>query len=396
MQRRESVADHQRVCSEGSAISPIMAQGSSELDVDLIGIKLQERCSSMVKEVMVHLTAYKSNLLATHAQQLKEEHDSAALSLSSKQGELGLTTRELSAAMTRVSQLETYLRRCCDAYVMAKERAVMKQRMVQAWYAIRQNAKQRKNKKWKHAQACRWHDLVYARRQAFRLWYRWYRSEHRRKEDQRRADAVNLVKREMQAELEEAEGKLQAELQAARDQVQQSNSVRDQLEEDMRRAFMRGVCALNIEAMSIMKRGPNLQAEAALAHKELDARGEVASVTGDTDSSALQDSKASPSASRSQEPGQPNCSEARIEPISVRASLSAPGPLRTPEVLRASTTAPAAVGPNCQSGGRAKAKAIVTRGPGGRDGFTARDTGPLPPGVRSSCAKHVASTRWSS
>jgi len=48
---------------------------------------------------------------------------------------------------------------------------------------------------------------------------------------------------------------LETELQSEKVAVQEGEVARARLEEDLKRAFMRGICALNIEAMSILKSG---------------------------------------------------------------------------------------------------------------------------------------------
>lgn len=48
---------------------------------------------------------------------------------------------------------------------------------------------------------------------------------------------------------------LQRELSAARSEVAKMHTERDCYEENMKKAFMRGVCALNMEAMSMFHEG---------------------------------------------------------------------------------------------------------------------------------------------
>eukprot|EP00891_Asterochloris_glomerata_P001646 jgi/Astpho2/1646/fgenesh1_pg.00032_%23_3_t len=49
--------------------------------------------------------------------------------------------------------------------------------------------------------------------------------------------------------------RVEGDLAAAHQAIQQERAARERLEQEMKRAFMRGVCALNIEAMTVMKRG---------------------------------------------------------------------------------------------------------------------------------------------
>lgn len=48
---------------------------------------------------------------------------------------------------------------------------------------------------------------------------------------------------------------LRAKLEEATRQVEQSNAVKANMQDNLKKAFMRGVCALNYEAMNILDSG---------------------------------------------------------------------------------------------------------------------------------------------
>lgn len=71
------------------------------------------------------------------------------------------------------------------------------------------------------------------------------------------------------------------EIEDLRRALDQERRTRVKLEEDMRQAFMRGVCALNLEAISVLKRGvPNAQFNAASVDGAANPQQGVVSIPG--------------------------------------------------------------------------------------------------------------------
>jgi centrosomal protein POC5 len=58
-------------------------------------------------------------------------------------------------------------------------------------------------------------------------------------------------------------------LEGARKEVQRLHAERDRYEETMKKAFMRGVCALNLEAMGMFQQSANAVDAASTARKSL-------------------------------------------------------------------------------------------------------------------------------
>ena len=66
--------------------------------------------------------------------------------------------------------------------------------------------------------------------------------------------------------------KLQKSLEVARAEIANLHNERDSYEETMKKAFMRGVCALNMEAMNMFKGKANDDTEDTITEKELHSK----------------------------------------------------------------------------------------------------------------------------
>ena len=66
---------------------------------------------------------------------------------------------------------------------------------------------------------------------------------------------MQVVTDKFELQLAEIEAVFKADLEESRKALAAERELRVKLEEDMRQAFMRGVCALNLEAISVFKQG---------------------------------------------------------------------------------------------------------------------------------------------
>lgn len=103
--------------------------------------------------------------------------------------------------------------------------------------------------------ALHWHNLQYMTGRVFRCWKEWVRSEMRK-------NLKEIISQRVQAARDEINGLFQGKIELLegensklRGQLDDEARARDLMEEDMKQAFMRGVCALNLEALTVMKRG---------------------------------------------------------------------------------------------------------------------------------------------
>lgn len=109
--------------------------------------------------------------------------------------------------------------------------------------------------KVKIKKALRWYDIQYMKRRVFVQWRDWVRFEQRSNYKQRFQtrveEAQECVKREYDVKFHD----LEKENTRLKKCLEEEAKARDLMEEDMKQAFMRGVCALNLEALTVMKRG---------------------------------------------------------------------------------------------------------------------------------------------
>ena len=92
-------------------------------------------------------------------------------------------------------------------------------------------------------------------RKHFQLWRRWNRETVRTRIEevihQRFEKGFNDEREDLQNQIAAYKSELEAMQKQLRDAVQ----AREKIEKDMKQSFMRGLCAMNIEAMSMMKKG---------------------------------------------------------------------------------------------------------------------------------------------
>lgn len=109
--------------------------------------------------------------------------------------------------------------------------------------------------KMKVKKALRWYDVQYMKRRVFVQWRDWVRFEQRSNYKERFQARLEEAQKCIQQEYEVKFSDLEKENTRLKKCLEEEGKARDLMEEDMKQAFMRGVCALNLEALTVMKRG---------------------------------------------------------------------------------------------------------------------------------------------
>ncbi|KAF6258585.1 hypothetical protein COO60DRAFT_1701259 [Scenedesmus sp. NREL 46B-D3] len=202
-----------------------------------------------------HLLTVKGHMLASMDAAVESERNAGTSRLAAKQAEVDILKGELHDIQQQLSRTDRHLDRLCAAYAEKQEAVLDTRAQLRAWYVWRGHIARQRRLARQAMQA----EHYYVKRWLLgRAWDRWAgraRSRYRqlviqRAEQQHEEDAAALTATHA---LEVAA--LRAEVEALQEQLQQEAAARNRMEEDMKRAFMRGVTAINLEAVQMMRRG---------------------------------------------------------------------------------------------------------------------------------------------
>lgn len=100
-------------------------------------------------------------------------------------------------------------------------------------------------------------DMNHYKKRVMDGWREWKRQEYQKNmkiKIKEKIEASNMI---ITNEYEEKLKDMKNEKLKLEEKLKKEEEIRCKLEEDMKQAFMRGVCALNLEALTVMKRGVN-------------------------------------------------------------------------------------------------------------------------------------------
>ncbi|GLI68809.1 hypothetical protein VaNZ11_013311 [Volvox africanus] len=238
-----------------SHLQGLTVQQMLDLDIDTLVVKIDEHHNQAKKAVLDHVMETKARLMQAKNDAVEEEKRKGAMLLATKEEEINLMTVEVGNMRLTTQRLWDLLGRCCAAYGTAKERRRVNLVQFQIFCAWRRQAMMLARRRRLLARAERWDINVHLKRNVFRAWFREAIRAHRVTLNNRYIQEVDNAKRLIHEHYHRQIAEMERMLADARHQLDREAETRARLEEDMKRAFMRGVCALNIEAMNMMKRG---------------------------------------------------------------------------------------------------------------------------------------------
>ncbi|GIL72620.1 hypothetical protein Vretimale_4320 [Volvox reticuliferus] len=238
-----------------SHLQGLTVQQMLDLDIDALVVKIDEHHNQAKKAVLDHVMETKARLMQAKNDAVEEEKRKGATLLATKEEEINLMTVEMENMRLKGERLWDVLGRCCAAYGNAKERRRVNLVQFQVFCAWRRQAMMLARRRRLLARAERWDINVHLKRNVFRAWFRETMRAHRVTLNNRYIQEVDNAKRLIHEHYQRQIAEMERMLADAGQQLEREAETRARLEEDMKRAFMRGVCALNIEAMNMMKRG---------------------------------------------------------------------------------------------------------------------------------------------
>ncbi|KAM9096502.1 centrosomal protein POC5 [Sarcophilus harrisii] len=205
-------------------------------------------CSGLKTNILAELSKWKLNFIDWHRAEMKREKDKQAIQIRRMQNQIDDLNELQKTYETSAGRKDEVIATLTEATSKQKERMDLlktffhwriehfkaKQEMYEARLADQHYHKTLKKKIWKAWRSTlksQWKDVV-------------------EKACQSRAEEICI---QISCDYEAQIAALNANLEAARTEIQKLQCEKEKFEESMKKAFMRGVCALNLEAMSIFQ-----------------------------------------------------------------------------------------------------------------------------------------------
>jgi len=225
------------------------------LDSEYLSLLLDDDCNKIKRDVMEFFVRARSQMLEHETAAVERERREWMRAAAAKQEEIDILNDKLAAKDAEAQRLSTSFQRAVDFRARTLERSHSVEVLVKAMAAWSiQHAKgketRRKLRLWEAHRR-----NSYQVGTAFKSW----RSHvHRNIHNSLRAKYEAGMEQQKVEMIEERTGLVDAlrrECEELQEKLEREISGRKALEEQMKKAFMRGVCALNLEAMSLMKSG---------------------------------------------------------------------------------------------------------------------------------------------
>ncbi|WIA39263.1 hypothetical protein OEZ86_005384 [Tetradesmus obliquus] len=228
---------------------------ATDADADGLVQLLEQHKQSLTQDAVGHLLSVKGHMLASLDAAVASEQDAGASRLAAKQAEVDILKDELHATQKQLARTDTHLDRLCDAYAQKQEEVLDTRAQLRAWFVWRCHIARQRRLARQAMQAEQYYVKCWLLGRAWDRWAGSARSRYRqlvtqRAEQEREAAAAALGSTHAQEV-----AVLRGEIEALQEQLQQDAAARNRMEEDMKRAFMRGVTAINLEAVQMMRRG---------------------------------------------------------------------------------------------------------------------------------------------
>eukprot|EP00892_Ulva_mutabilis_P008424 jgi/Ulvmu1/5954/UM026_0076.1 len=240
---------------------------------------LESHCMSIRRNMMDFYREARSSFLESQSQAVETERRTCASQLHDKHVELDRTRGELESTYSRNADVESFLLSSCGLVSELNQRIRLRRLLATQFKDWRAVAAWRKRERGLQKQADNWYTKEILQRRVLKRW--WFNASVYMKVEARKGLGMVRGLQDQIAQQQAAMNSLQMQLVEARRALVAEKQGRDMLAQDMKRSFMRGVCALNLEAMQVMKRGvvPGAQHEGKIegveqsAHDNLGADG---------------------------------------------------------------------------------------------------------------------------
>ncbi|XP_068952354.1 centrosomal protein POC5 isoform X2 [Petaurus breviceps papuanus] len=204
--------------------------------------------SGLKTNVLAELSKWKLNFIDCHRAEMKKERDKHAAQIRRMQNQVDDLSELQKTYETSAGRKDEVIATLTEATSKQKERIDLLKTFFR-WRIEHLRAKQ-------EIYEAKLADQHYHKTLKKKIWKAWRSTLKSQWKDafekacQSRAEEICLqISRDYEAQI----AALNANLEAARTEIQKLQCEKEQFEESMKKAFMRGVCALNLEAMSIFQ-----------------------------------------------------------------------------------------------------------------------------------------------
>mmetsp|Transcript_22338 Transcript_22338/g.26885 ORF Transcript_22338/g.26885 Transcript_22338/m.26885 type:complete len:451 (+) Transcript_22338:231-1583(+) len=236
------------------------APSSTDMDIDIFAYEMEDHWRALKKDAVDRFLESKKKAALHEKNMVEAERRHGLNRLAAKQQELEVVQEQLVQEKIRLGKQQEYLESAC---VLVSKKTWQ----VNAWTAMGYcwhtwqvyTAFERRLKFHSRLAANKYCKTLL--RHAVQSWRQGVRIQVKINTEARHAAEMQQLRDNLTNHFKDTINDLQDRLAAANSRIAQEEAMRAELEKNMKQAFMRGVCALNIEAMAVMKRGTGIAAQ---------------------------------------------------------------------------------------------------------------------------------------
>ena len=226
-----------------------------DMDVDVLTTVLERSFHSLKRDTLDFFVDARTRFKSRALHELSQERRVAERKEQAKNEEVELLNQEFKEEKGRTERLMLAMSRMADAVGSAHRRKHSYRVVLTIYHAWVYFAKSEKTMKHKMAKAWRYYCDTRLKRRALVRWVEHVREQIRTCARERFQAKLDVARSAIENQYSQKCAALEDENSNLREKLKVESEMRSKLEEDMQQAFMRGVCALNMEALSVMKRG---------------------------------------------------------------------------------------------------------------------------------------------
>mmetsp|Transcript_42645 Transcript_42645/g.110568 ORF Transcript_42645/g.110568 Transcript_42645/m.110568 type:complete len:399 (-) Transcript_42645:271-1467(-) len=225
------------------------------LDTDNLSMVLDDGCGKLKRDIMEFFLSAKSQVAEREAALVDQERREWTRMLAAKQEEIDALNDKCARKDVQAKRLTVSLMRAAEFRASTMTKAKATQLTVSTLAAWKQRVAASKAMKHRLRNWGAYYMKRYGVGSAFKSWRSLVHSEIHTRLKTKLAETLEQEKATIMAEQKLVMDGLRQEVEELSSRLHKEQAERTALEEHMKKAFMRGVCALNMEAMALMKSG---------------------------------------------------------------------------------------------------------------------------------------------
>lgn len=258
-------SNHERQCSElveretsneeEGLKERLTLEDCVDMDVDVLTTVLERNFQSLKRDTLEFFVEARSRFKSRALNELTIERREAERRYQVKAEEIKILENELRKEKESNARHLEALERMAEAVGLAHRRKRSFVSLLIVFLSWVQYTQEEKHLRRQLQVAVRYDNESRLKRKALRKWVEQIRQQIRNGARERFNAKLSVATITIESQFVEKLKALEEENIKLKEKVKTEVDVRMKLEEDMQQAFMRGVCALNMEALTVMKRG---------------------------------------------------------------------------------------------------------------------------------------------